>query len=109
MIYPSTVELAVTNLIRNAVDHSGYKGTIAVTVDARGFIDVSDEGPGIPPAERIRVLEPFYRLNTHSSGAGLGLNLAHKAAELHFGRLLFADTDDGFRVRIEIGASSADR
>ncbi|MBB3136312.1 signal transduction histidine kinase [Rhizobium pisi] len=109
MIYPSTVELAVSNLIRNAVDHSGYKGTIAITVDARGFIDVSDEGPGIPPAERVRVLEPFYRLNTHSSGAGLGLNLAHKAAELHFGRLLFADTDDGFRVRLEIGALGTGR
>ncbi|EJZ23073.1 HAMP domain-containing histidine kinase [Rhizobium sp. Pop5] len=109
MIYPSTIELAVTNLIRNAVDHSGYKGTIAVTVDGRGFIDVSDEGPGIPAAERVRVLEPFYRLNTHSSGAGLGLNLAQKAAELHLGRLLFADTDGGFRVRLEIGGLGAGR
>ena len=109
MIYPSTIELAVTNLIRNAVDHSGYKGTIAVSVDARGFIDVCDEGPGIPAAERVRVLEPFYRLNTHSSGAGLGLNLARKAAELHFGRLLFADSDGGFRVRLEIGALDASR
>ena len=109
MIYPSTIELAVTNLIRNAVDHSGYKGTIAVSVDARGFIDVCDEGPGIPAAERVRVLEPFYRLNTHSSGAGLGLNLARKAVELHFGRLLFADTNGGFRVRLEIGALDAGR
>ncbi|RUM27066.1 sensor histidine kinase [Rhizobium vallis] len=109
VIYPSTIELAVTNLIRNAVDHSGCKGTIAVSVDARGFIDVCDEGPGIPPAERVRVLEPFYRLNTRSSGAGLGLNLALKAMELHFGRLLFADTDGGFRVRLEIGALHAGR
>lgn len=109
MIYPSTIELAVTNLIRNAVDHSGYKGAIAVSVDAQGFIDVCDEGPGIPPAERGRVLEPFYRLNTHSSGAGLGLNLARKAAELHFGRLLFADTNSGFRVRLEIGGLDGSR
>ncbi|KQV16297.1 ATPase [Rhizobium sp. Root1203] len=109
MIYPSTIELAVTNLIRNAVDHAGYKGTIAVSVDAKGFIDVCDEGPGIPPAERTRVLEPFYRLNTHSSGAGLGLNLAQKAADLHFGRLSFADTSCGFRVRLEIGAFGAGR
>jgi len=48
------------------------------------------------------VFEPFHRINTSSSGAGLGLNLVQKAAELHGGRVLFLDLDPGFCVRLEV-------
>ncbi|RAX38261.1 sensor histidine kinase [Rhizobium tropici] len=104
VIQTSTIEMAVVNLIRNAIDHAGGKGSIVVRVGAAGTIDVCDEGPGIPQAERDRVFEPFRRINASSSGAGLGLNLVKKAAEIHGGRVLFLDTGQGFCVRLEIGS-----
>ncbi|AYG69138.1 MULTISPECIES: HAMP domain-containing sensor histidine kinase [unclassified Rhizobium] len=104
VIQTSTIEMAVVNLIRNAIDHAGGKGSIVVRVGAAGTIDVCDEGPGIPLAERDRVFEPFRRINASSSGAGLGLNLVKKAAEIHGGRVLFPDTGQGFCVRLEIGS-----
>jgi signal transduction histidine kinase len=104
VIQASTIEMAVVNLIRNAIDHAGGKGAIIVRVGAGGTIDVCDEGPGIPLAERDRVFEPFRRINASSSGAGLGLNLVKKAAELHGGRVSFPDTGHGFCVRLQIGS-----
>ncbi len=104
VIQTSTIEMAVVNLIRNAIDHAGGKGTIVVRVGATGTIDVCDEGLGIPPSERDRVFEPFRRINTGSSGAGLGLNLVRRAAELHGGRVLFPDTSHGFCIRLLIGS-----
>lgn len=104
VIQTSTIEMAVVNLIRNAIDHAGAKGSIVVRVGAAGTIDVCDQGPGIPPSERDRVFEPFRRINTSSSGAGLGLNLVRKAAELHGGRVSFPDIDHGFCVRLQIGS-----
>ncbi len=101
-VQTSIIEMAVVNLIRNAIDHGGGRGAIVVRVGAAGTIDVSDEGPGIPVDEREQVFEPFHRINTSSSGAGLGLNLVQKAAELHGGRVLFLDLDPGFCVRVEI-------
>ncbi|OCI93854.1 two-component sensor histidine kinase [Rhizobium sp. AC27/96] len=102
VIQTSTIEMAVVNLIRNAIDHAGGKGAIVVRVGAAGTIDVCDQGPGIAPSERDRVFEPFRRINTSSSGAGLGLNLVKKAAEIHGGKVSFFDTASGFCVRLEI-------
>ncbi|MCZ7466225.1 HAMP domain-containing sensor histidine kinase [Rhizobium rhizogenes] len=101
-VQTSIIEMAVVNLIRNAIDHGGGKGAIVIRIGAAGTIDVCDEGPGIPVAEREQVFEPFHRINTNSSGAGLGLNLVQKAAELHRGRVKFLDLDPGFGVRLEI-------
>lgn len=101
-VQTSIIEMAVVNLVRNAIDHGGGKGEIVVRVGATGNIDVCDEGPGIPVAEREQVFEPFHRININSSGAGLGLNLVQKAAELHRGRVVFLDLNPGFCVRLEI-------
>lgn len=101
-VQTSIIEMAVVNLIRNAIDHAGGKGSIVVKVGASGIIDVCDEGAGIPFSEREHVFEPFRRINTHSSGAGLGLNLVQKAAEIHGGKVLFFDLKPGFCVRLQI-------
>jgi signal transduction histidine kinase len=55
-----SLERALTNLIQNAIQHGGRKGIIAVRVDQPAMISVTDDGPGIPPADRERVFEPFY-------------------------------------------------
>jgi signal transduction histidine kinase len=101
-VQTSIIEMAVVNLVRNAIDHAGGKGAITIRVDPAGAIEVCDEGPGIPVPERAQVFEPFHRINTNSPGAGLGLNLVQKAAELHCGRVLFLDLNPGFCVRLEI-------
>lgn len=101
-VQASIIEMAVVNLVRNAIDHAGGKGVISVRIDATGAIEVSDEGAGIPVPERGQVFEPFYRINTNSGGAGLGLNLVQKAAERHRGRVLFLDLSPGFCVRLEV-------
>jgi signal transduction histidine kinase len=103
-VQPYAIELALTNLIRNAIDHGGGKGTITVQVNQKGWIDICDQGPGVSVMERLRVFEPFHRLNLQSPGAGLGLNLAQKAAELHGGKVHFLDGQDCFIVRFELGA-----
>ncbi|MFS8124820.1 HAMP domain-containing sensor histidine kinase [Rhizobium sp. BR 250] len=98
----SIIEMAVVNLVRNAIDHGGGKGAITIRVGATGVVDVCDEGPGIPVSEREQVFEPFHRVNANAPGAGLGLNLVQKAAELHHGRVSFLDLNPGFCVRLEI-------
>src|SRR5205823_12252464 len=62
----------------NLVDNAGKYGVAPITVDAKRegeaiLFSVTDEGPGIPVAERDRVFDPFYRLWTDSPRRGFGL------------------------------------
>ena len=107
-IRPTQIRQAITNLLRNAIDHGGGSGTISVVVDATGGIEIRDEGPGIPEDEHERVFEPFYRLKPRSHGAGLGLNLAREIARLHGGRIdILSGPWRGARIRIQLPLVSA--
>ena len=69
-----------------------------------------DDGPGIAPEDRERVLERFARgSRDDDEGSGLGLAIAVEVAELHGGRLTLEDPDEGpgLRVRIELPASQS--
>lgn len=80
------VERAVLNLLENALQAVGERGTIVVRLDssdARVEVQVEDSGPGIDPELRDRVFEPFF--STKTSGSGLGLALVKKIAEDHGG------------------------
>ncbi|WP_246765076.1 sensor histidine kinase KdpD [Ensifer sp. PDNC004] len=90
-----SLERAVTNLVQNAIEHAGNQGMIVVRVEPGGVIKVSDDGPGIPEAERERVFEAFYRLNPRERGAGLGLNLVLQITERHNGRVSILTTPSG--------------
>jgi signal transduction histidine kinase len=102
---------AVANLLDNAIKYGEPSGAGAgdVTVEAktdggRVLFIVSDRGPGIPEADRARVLERFVRLEASRSkpGAGLGLSLAAAVARLHGGELLLEDNAPGLRVTLAI-------
>jgi signal transduction histidine kinase len=89
---------AITNLLDNAGRHA--RTTVRVTVhqrDGRVRLLVDDDGPGIPEEERERVFERFTRLDAHrardgaTGGAGLGLSLVRRIAQLHHGT---ASVDD---------------
>jgi signal transduction histidine kinase len=80
------IERAIANLIQNAIQYGGRSGKIVVRVSP-STISVTDDGPGVPPGDRERVFEPFYRSSAGSRGAGLGLNLVQEIARLHGGRV----------------------
>lgn len=54
---PASLARAITNLIQNAIEHAGNQGTIVVRVERKGVIEICDDGPGIPEAERERVFD----------------------------------------------------
>lgn len=80
---PASLARAISNLIQNAIEHGGNQGSIVVRVERGGVIEISDDGPGIPEAERERVFEPFHRLKPRDRGAGLGLNLVLQIVQRH--------------------------
>jgi signal transduction histidine kinase len=94
---PGLFTQAVSNLIENALKYTNEGGNVEVRAvrrpDGRIEVDVLDDGPGVPPAERDRVLERFVRLESHrtSPGVGLGLSLVAAVARLHRGGLHLRD------------------
>jgi signal transduction histidine kinase len=97
----------VANLLENAVRHSPQHGRVLVRAERSGQVDgllleVTDEGPGIPPAERERVFERFTRGGSTDGGTGLGLAIARWAVELHSGTIEVVGEAAGCRIRIQI-------
>ena len=92
------------NLVDNAVRYGRQGGHVTVKVGAApARIDVIDDGPAIPPAERERIFERFHRmLGNEVGGSGLGLAIAREIARIHGATLELHDTADGagnsFRV-----------
>ena len=86
------IERVISNLVLNAAEHGGHN--VIVRVQGR-CLEVEDDGPGIPEAERERVFEPFQRLRPRQSGAGLGLNLVWQVVERHGGHVTILDAATG--------------
>ena len=100
---------ALTNLLDNAVKYTPTGGRIVVTLERTediARIRVADSGPGVPAADRDRVLQRFTRLDQARSqpGNGLGLALVNAVTTQHHGRLSLADNAPGLAVTIEIPA-----
>ena len=78
---------ALANLVHNAIEYSNRAGRVTVRTGARNdhaFVEVEDDGPGIPTLERSRVLERFYRVpGTSGTGSGLGLAIVREIAVGH--------------------------
>jgi two-component system, OmpR family, osmolarity sensor histidine kinase EnvZ len=107
MLRPLAMQRAIDNLIGNAARHAG--GDILVRTrheEAQAIVSVLDRGPGIPGDLVERLKEPFTRRDasrTGSSGAGLGLAIASRVAELHGGRLdLLAREGGGLEARLAL-------
>jgi two-component system, OmpR family, sensor kinase len=82
---------AIGNLLRNAQKYGTKEIRLSALRGAALEIVVEDDGPGIPEAERVKVFEPFYRLDRSrdraTGGFGLGLSIAAKAVALHQGTI----------------------
>ena len=99
---PALVERAVSNLIDNAIKFSPADATVYVVV-AGGAVEVSDEGPGIDPADRSSVFERFWRAPNARTlpGSGLGLSIVAQVAESHGGTAQVIDgATSGATVRL---------
>jgi signal transduction histidine kinase len=91
------------NLIQNAVQHGGKKGSISVRVAESGVIEVEDQGPGIDHAKRDLIFEAFYRFTPHGSGAGLGLKMVRDIARAHGGEVVLEpETGVGSRFVVSL-------
>jgi two-component system sensor histidine kinase TctE len=96
---------ALSNLVHNAIEYSNRGGRVTVRTGRRNghaFLEVEDDGPGIAPEERERVLERFYRVpGTPGTGSGLGLAIVREIAASHAASLFVAEgTAGGCRVGI---------
>ena len=108
------VSQALANLVDNAIKYARPDGQLngaptEVVVKAgkdgeRITLSVADHGPGIPDADRGRVVERFVRLEQSRSepGSGLGLSLASAVARLHGGELKLEDNHPGLRSTIAL-------
>jgi signal transduction histidine kinase len=99
----SALTRALTNLVRNAIDHGGNAGAIVVSVSCDAVIGVSDLGPGIPAEQQDMIFEPFYRVTPRSKGAGLGLALVRQIVARHGGEVTFDSSSAGttFAIRLQ--------
>jgi signal transduction histidine kinase len=98
---------AVSNLLDNAIKYSPAGSEVRLEMRDDGehlTITVSDQGPGVPAAERGKVLDRFYRTArvTGIPGSGLGLSLVNAIARHHGGQLILADNAPGLRVLLEL-------
>ena len=89
------ISIAISNLIRNAINNSENDTSIIVKSyndDSYNYISVKDEGCGISKEDIKKIIEPFYRVDKARSrkdgGAGLGLSIVKKIIELHNGELI---------------------
>lgn len=97
----------IRNLLENAERHANAMVTVGLTGDTEvAELTVADDGVGIPVAERERVFERFYRLQSardrDSGGTGLGLAIAKAIVTGHGGRIWVADSPAGAELHVEL-------
>ena len=103
---------ATINLIENAQSHTPTGTAIQVALSRRNgtvCLRVADDGPGVPAADRERIVQRFTRLEGSRSapGYGLGLNLVAAIARLHRAHLSFDDNKPGLAVTLEFPETAA--
>lgn len=113
------LEQVLTNLIGNALRYSPPGGRIEVATrraagedgEPQVEVAVSDDGPGVAPADRQRIFEPWVRgRERHDAGLGLGLAICRRIVEAHGGRIGVAEVPSGgSRFHFTLPAPAAPR
>ncbi len=103
---PGTLGVLLSNLVDNALRYTPEGGAVSVRallLDGAPVLEVQDTGPGIPPDQRSRVFERFYRLpGSEQQGSGLGLSIARRVAELHRAEIQLGDGAEGRGLRVRV-------
>jgi two-component system OmpR family sensor kinase len=109
---PDAMQILLRNLVDNAIKYTPAGGTadISVRMDGgRASVTVEDSGPGIPPEERERVFDRFYRVaGSEAAGSGLGLAIIKAIAERHQASLVLGQSErlGGLSVTVTFGAGA---
>lgn len=106
----NSLRIMICNLIDNAIRYTPAGGRIDVVVtkdNNQAVLEVIDNGPGIPPAERQRVFDRFYRIpGDNSLGSGLGLAIAKTVADQYHGTISLTDAPrGGLQVTVSLPVS----
>jgi len=100
----NALDRGIGNVVRNAIRYAKDLEITATAENDRVIIEIADRGPGIPPEQVERLKRPFTRLEqarTDAVGAGLGLAIVERIANLHGGRLeLLPRNGGGLRARL---------
>lgn len=100
---PDSLPIALRNLCENALRHAASRMRIEAQADAgRVTIAVRDDGPGMSAEQRARAFDRFYRGTAEGTGAGLGLALVRRVAEIHGGEVRFGAGLDGKGLGVEL-------
>ncbi len=108
---PEKLRIMLDNLLSNAVKFSNENNVINIVARSDGVhmvLDVVDAGPGIPPTERERVFDPFFRGRTVAGGplrgSGIGLSVVRDYAQAHGGTAEVVDEParSGARLRLTL-------
>jgi signal transduction histidine kinase len=102
---PELLTQMIVNLVENALRHTPPGSKIAVSVrrsNEGGRLVVADNGPGVPPEERGRVFDRFYRVEASRTtpGSGLGLAMVAAVARLHGAQVRLEDAEPGLRATV---------
>ena len=104
----NALEAALTSLVENSAQ--GGAGRVRISARRDGCdvtIDISDDGPGIPAADRSRIFEPFFTSRRAAGGTGLGLSIASSLIEASQGSLELLPDTSGAHFRIRLRAADA--
>ena len=96
---------AFANLLDNAIKYTPDQGVItirSINEEASWYVEITDNGPGIPEEAHEKVVQRFYRLDQSRTtpGSGLGLALVFAVLKLHKLNLSFSDNKPGLCVRV---------
>ena len=107
-VHGSGLNQVWTNLLDNAIDAMGGRGHIRVRTFRVGddvAVEVTDDGPGIPPEAQSRVFEPFFTTKAPGEGTGLGLDLVYRTVVRDHNGQISLSSEPGattFRVRLPV-------
>lgn len=84
------------NILINAIYVSPAGSTIRINIDKKedkAYLEISDEGPGIPEENKTKIFEPFYSTKPIGEGSGLGLSVVHGIIKGHRGEIICYDNE----------------
>jgi two-component system, OmpR family, sensor kinase len=107
---PDDLRLLLDNLLLNALKFSPPNSTVALGIHQhQGEVTLllRDQGPGIAPALRERIMKPFVRVNAAIEGAGLGLAIALEVVQSHGASLTLEDPPEGLGLQVRVSFAAA--
>jgi signal transduction histidine kinase len=112
--HDALIDVAIRNVLDNALRHSPTGASINVTVTPSGEVRIEDEGPGVADAQKKRIFERFWRASGpgggKGGGAGIGLALVQRVTRLHGGGARVEDRPGGeARFVLAFGVQAAPR